>query len=103
MKVRHACVDVEIVYGTPRGDDLDTRLLRANVVKGILEQSTTANVNMVNADLLVEQRGLKIKETTVKAESQALLSHMAVSIGASSCRFTAAQDGGGRIFVAVRF
>lgn len=32
---------------SPRGDDLDTRLLRAMVVKGILEQITTSQVGWV--------------------------------------------------------
>jgi len=31
---------------SPRGDDLDTRLLRAMVVKGILEQITTSQVRL---------------------------------------------------------
>jgi hypothetical protein len=39
--------DIKITYSTPRGDDLDTRLLRAMVIKGILEETTTSNVNLV--------------------------------------------------------
>ena len=57
--------DVTITYSTPRGDDLDTRLLRAMVIKGILEQITTATVNLVNADLLARNRGLRIVESKV--------------------------------------
>eukprot|EP00967_Tisochrysis_lutea_P154000 scaffold305066_cov22-Tisochrysis_lutea.AAC.1 len=49
---------MSVVYQTPRGDDLDTRLLRANVLKGVLEGTTTAMVNLVNADLLAKKRGL---------------------------------------------
>lgn len=37
------------------------------VVKGILEQITTANVNLVNADLLAKERGLRVVETKVPA------------------------------------
>ena len=59
--------DVHITYASPRGDDLDTRLLRAMVIKGILEQSTTATVNLVNADILAKTRGLRIIESTVPA------------------------------------
>ena len=59
--------EVGVEYATPRGDDLDTRLLRAMVVKGILEQITTANVNLVNADLLAKERGLRVVETKVPA------------------------------------
>lgn len=35
------------------------------VIKGILESITTANVNLVNADLLAKTRGLRIIESTV--------------------------------------
>ena len=93
--------DIEIEYVSPRGDDLDTRLLRANVIKGILEKITTANVNMVNADLLSEQRGLRIKETTMKGDGDTLLSSMGVSIKASSCNFKGAIDASGKVRVAV--
>lgn len=51
-------------------DDLDTRLLRAMVIKGILEQITTSNVNLVNADLLARNRGLRLIESTVPAEGK---------------------------------
>lgn len=40
------------------------------VIKGILEQITTANVNLVNADLLAKNRGLRIIESTVPAEGK---------------------------------
>lgn len=53
-----------------RGDDLDTRLLRAMVIKGILEQITTSMVNLVNADLLAKTRGLRIIESTIPAEGR---------------------------------
>lgn len=51
--------DISITYSSPRGDDLDTRLLRANILKGVLEGTTLARVNLVNADLLAKNRGLK--------------------------------------------
>ena len=41
-------------------------LLRAIEIKGILEQITTSQVNIVNADLLAKKRGLRIVETCVK-------------------------------------
>ena len=59
-----------------RGDDLDTRLLRAMVIKGILEQITTSTVNLVNADLLAKTRGLRIIESTIPSEGRlALFQH----------------------------
>ena len=61
-------------------DDLDTRLLRAMVIKGILEQITTSTVNLVNADLLAKNRGLRIRETFVFAEGKVrLLTTIALS------------------------
>lgn len=62
--------DLTITYSSPRGDDLDTRLLRAMVIKGVLEGITTAQVNLVNADLLAKNRGLKITETNVRSEGR---------------------------------
>ena len=40
------------------------------VIKGILEQITTSTVNLVNADLLAKNRGLRIRETFVPAEGK---------------------------------
>jgi hypothetical protein len=82
--------DVEITYRSSRGGDLDTRLLRANVIKGILEEITTANVNMVNADLLAEQRGLRITETITRVESPSVLSEIAVRIKTPDSKFSGA-------------
>lgn len=89
------------MYKSSRGSDLDTRLLRANVIKGVLEEITTANVNMVNADLLAEQRGLRIKETIVRTENPAVVSGMTVAIGTSDAKFSGAVVDG-KITVAVR-
>lgn len=41
------------------------RLLRAMVIKGMLESTTTSSVNLVNADLLAKERGLRVIESTV--------------------------------------
>jgi hypothetical protein len=65
--------DINICYSSPRGDDLDTRLLRAMVIKGILEEITTARVNLVNADLLAKNRGLRISEVTVTSNGRWVL------------------------------
>ena len=72
---------------TRRGDDLDTRLLRAMVIKGILEKITTNTVNLVNADLLAKTRGLRIIESTVPAEGRSVLQNIqhAVLHRASLC------------------
>lgn len=62
--------DIRIGYTSPRGDDLDTRLLRAMVIKGILEEITESTVNLVNADLLAKNRGLRISEVTKRSEGR---------------------------------
>jgi hypothetical protein len=87
------CADVDITYRSSRGGDLDTRLLRANVIKGVLEEITTANVNMVNADLLAEQRGIRITETISKSDSKAIVSDMNVKIGTPKSKFSGAVVG----------
>ena len=52
---------VKVVYSSARDpDDLDTRLLRAMVTKGIMEPISSAFVNIVNADYVARQRGLQI-------------------------------------------
>ena len=91
--------DINVCYSSPRGDDLDTRLLRAMVIKGILEEITTANVNLVNADLLAKGRGLRISEVTVRSDGADALSSMSVSLGAGKAKFSAAVDKTGRIYV----
>ena len=89
----HGFSDVYVTYHSPRGDDLDTRLLRAMVIKGILEQITTAKVNIVNADLLAKRRGLRVTETVAPADAGgAILSSIEVSLGAGASRFSAAVD-----------
>ena len=93
--------DINITYSSPRGDDLDTRLLRAMVIKGILEEITTANVNMVNADLLAENRGLRITETSMKSEGSSVLTDMSVAISTSKSKFSGCVDQTGRIYVQV--
>lgn len=91
--------DISITYSSPRGDDLDTRLLRAQVIKGILEAVTTSNVNLVNADLLAKNRGLRISEVTVRSEGSDVLTSMSVALGTSKSKFSAAVDKTGRVYV----
>lgn len=92
--------DVAITYSSPRGDDLDTRLLRAMVIKGVLEEITTSRVNLVNADLLAKNRGLKITEVNVRAgEGAEVLTSMSVALGTGKSKFTGAVDKTNRIYV----
>ena len=54
---------LSITYISGR-DALDTRLLRAMVLKGILEHVTDTTVNLVNADLVASQFGIDVTEVT---------------------------------------
>jgi len=92
--------DVYITYHSFRGDELDTRLLRAMVIKGILEQTTTSAVNIVNADLLAKARGIRIIETVVPSEGTAILDCIDVALGSSASKFSSAKDENNRISVA---
>ncbi|KAJ6804078.1 D-3-phosphoglycerate dehydrogenase 1, chloroplastic-like [Iris pallida] len=57
---------VKVVYTSARDpDDLDTRLLRAMITKGIVEPISSVFVNLVNADYTAKQRGLRIREERV--------------------------------------
>eukprot|EP01023_Acetabularia_acetabulum_P044097 TRINITY_DN4420_c0_g1_i1.p1 TRINITY_DN4420_c0_g1~~TRINITY_DN4420_c0_g1_i1.p1 ORF type:complete len:619 (+),score=148.23 TRINITY_DN4420_c0_g1_i1:67-1923(+) len=95
----HGFTDVSITYSSPRGDELDTRLLRTMVIKGMLERITTSSVNLVNADLLAQNRGLRISEVILRSDGKDALSSMSVSIGTSESKFSAAVDRTGRIYV----
>ncbi|CAN0880485.1 D-3-phosphoglycerate dehydrogenase 2, chloroplastic [Linum grandiflorum] len=60
---------VKVVYRSARSpDDLDTRLLRAMITKGIIEPISSEYVNLVNADFVAKQRGLRISEERVAVE-----------------------------------
>ena len=57
---------VKVMYASARApDDLDTRLLRAMITKGIIEPISSVFVNLVNADFTAKQRGLRISEERV--------------------------------------
>ncbi|GIL50759.1 hypothetical protein Vafri_6902 [Volvox africanus] len=93
----HGFADIAITYSSPRGDDLDTRLLRA---MGVLEDISTARVNLVNADLLARNRGLRIKEVHVRSgDGGEVLTSMSVALGTNDSRFSAAVDRTQRIYV----
>lgn len=57
---------VKVSYASARGpDDLDTRLLRAMITKGIIEPISSVFVNLVNADFIAKQRGLRVTEERI--------------------------------------
>ncbi|KAG6490461.1 D-3-phosphoglycerate dehydrogenase 3, chloroplastic-like [Zingiber officinale] len=61
---------VKVVYTSARDpDDLDTRVLRAMITKGIIEPISSVFVNIVNADYTAKQRGLRISEERIFRDS----------------------------------
>lgn len=61
---------VKVLYKSARDpDDLDTRLLRAMITKGIIEPISASYVNLVNADFVAKQKGLRISEEKVVLDS----------------------------------
>lgn len=61
---------VKVIYRSARDpDDLDTRLLRAMITKGMIEPISSSFVNLVNADFTAKQRGLRISEERVAVDS----------------------------------
>ncbi|XP_021679303.2 D-3-phosphoglycerate dehydrogenase 2, chloroplastic [Hevea brasiliensis] len=61
---------VKVVYESARDpDDLDTRLLRAMVTKGIIEPISDSIINLVNADFIAKQKGLRIREERVVVDT----------------------------------
>lgn len=62
--------NVKVVYRSARDpDDLDTRLLRAMITKGIIEPISDTFINLVNADFTAKQKGLRISEERVVVDS----------------------------------
>ncbi|KAA8540186.1 hypothetical protein F0562_024251 [Nyssa sinensis] len=61
---------VKVAYRSARDpDDLDTRLLRAMITKGIIEPISSSHINLVNADFTAKQKGLRISEERVVVDS----------------------------------
>ncbi|CAD6245294.1 unnamed protein product [Miscanthus lutarioriparius] len=92
---------VKVVYTTARGpDDLDTRLLRAMVTKGLVEPVSSTFVNLVNADYTAKQRGLRITEERVAHDSpaaEAPLESVQVRLSNVQSKFAGAISDGGDI------
>nr|CAD1827672.1 unnamed protein product [Ananas comosus var. bracteatus] len=59
---------VKVTYASARApDDLDTRLLRAMITKGLIEPISSVFINLVNADFTAKQRGIRIIEERGRA------------------------------------
>lgn len=85
---------VKVVYGSSRDpDNLDTRILRAMITKGIIEPISDAHVNLVNADFIAKQKHLRISEEKVAATNsspQQPVESIQVEISGVKSRFESA-------------
>lgn len=97
---------VKVVYRSARNpDDLDTRILRAMITKGITEPISSLFVNIVNADYTAKQRGLRISEERVFVDSstEAPLDSIQIHLTNVGSKFASAlSDSSGDITVAGR-
>ncbi|CAN6450949.1 unnamed protein product [Victoria cruziana] len=93
---------VKVVYTSARDpDDLDTRLLRAMITKGIIEPISSTFVNLVNADFTAKQRGLRISEERIVHDGspEVPLESIQVQIAHVESRFQSAIADSGEVRV----
>ncbi|MQM07887.1 hypothetical protein Taro_040736 [Colocasia esculenta] len=93
---------VKIVYASARDpDDLDTRILRATITKGIIEPISSVFVNIVNADYTAKQRGLRISEERYfhDGSADAPLDSIQVHLTNVESKFASATSDSGEIRV----
>lgn len=93
---------VKVTYTSARTPgDLDTRLLRAMVTKGLIEPISDAHVNLVNADFIARQRGIRISEERVYLDGspEDPLESIMVHIANVESKFPTAMSGTGEITV----
>nr|XP_043623729.1 D-3-phosphoglycerate dehydrogenase 1, chloroplastic [Erigeron canadensis] len=93
---------VKVSYASARApDDLDTRLLRAMVTKGLIEPISSVFVNLVNADFTAKQRGVRISEERVLLDGspESPLQSIQVQIANVESRFASAISESGEVTV----
>ncbi|XP_075487758.1 D-3-phosphoglycerate dehydrogenase 3, chloroplastic-like [Primulina tabacum] len=94
--------NVKITYASARApDDLDTRVLRAMIIKGLIEPISSVFVNLVNADFNAKQRGLHIVEERIILDGspESPLDSIQVQIFSVESRFASAISDFGEINV----
>ncbi|KAG6428785.1 hypothetical protein SASPL_106822 [Salvia splendens] len=93
---------VKVVYGSSRAsDNMDTRLLRSMIVKGIIEPISDAHINLVNADFIAKQKGLRISEEKllVDSSSESPIDSIQVQISNVGSKFESALLDNGNISI----
>ncbi|KAF3528966.1 hypothetical protein DY000_02036613 [Brassica cretica] len=94
--------NVKVSYTSARAtDDLDTRLLRAMITKGIIEPISDVYVNLVNADFTAKQRGLRISEERVLLDGspENPLETITVQLGNVESKFASSLSESGEVKV----
>uniref|UniRef100_A0A6M2FAZ7 D-3-phosphoglycerate dehydrogenase n=1 Tax=Populus davidiana TaxID=266767 RepID=A0A6M2FAZ7_9ROSI len=92
----------KVVYKSARDrDDLDTRLLRAMITKGIIEPISDSFINLVNADFTAKKKGLRISEERVVVDASPELPIFSIQLQLSNVdsKFGSAVSGGGDISI----
>lgn len=93
---------VKVTYASARSpDDLDTRVLRAMITKGILEPISSVFINLVNADFTAKQRGLRLTEERVLLDGspESPLETIQVQIANVESKFASAISDSGEITI----
>ncbi|XP_021750827.1 D-3-phosphoglycerate dehydrogenase 1, chloroplastic-like [Chenopodium quinoa] len=91
---------VKVGYATSRApDDLDTRVLRAMITKGLIEPISSTFVNLVNADFTAKQRGLRITEERILLDGspESPLESIQIQIANVESKFASAISDSGEI------
>ncbi|KAK9667111.1 hypothetical protein RND81_14G233900 [Saponaria officinalis] len=91
---------VKVGYSTSRApDDLDTRVLRAMITKGLIEPISSTFVNLVNADFTAKQRGIRITEERILLDGspESPLESIKVQIANVESKFASAISETGEI------
>lgn len=93
---------VKLTYASARApDDLDTRLLRAMITKGLIEPISSVFINLVNADFTAKQRGVRITEERILLDGspETPLDYIQVQIANVESKFPSAISESGEITV----
>jgi D-3-phosphoglycerate dehydrogenase / 2-oxoglutarate reductase len=93
---------VKVTYASARApDDLDTRLLRAMITKGLIEPISSVFVNLVNADFTAKQRGVRITEERILLDGspETPIDYIQVQIANVDSKFPSAISESGEITV----
>ncbi|KAK4741153.1 hypothetical protein SAY87_024741 [Trapa incisa] len=91
---------VKVAYASAReSDQLDTKLLRVGIIKGLLEPISSVVVNWANADSIAKQRKLRIIEELISLHGapEYPLEFMQLQIANVETRFASALSKAGEI------